>query len=79
MSQDLRKLFGKEREQKFTMKKGHEDRFMERLNASFPKQRTRIVPNWSIAAAHLWRFEEGKVVAFIEVFDSAKAAAAAAG
>ncbi len=51
MSQDLRKLFGKEREQKFAMKKGHEDRFMERLNASFPKQRTRIVPNWSIAAA----------------------------
>ena len=51
MSQDLRKLLGKERERKFNMKKGHEDRFMERLNESFPKQRTRIIPNWSIAAA----------------------------
>lgn len=29
--------------------------------------------------SHLWRFEDGKVVEFTEVFDSAKAAAAASG
>lgn len=51
MSQDLRKLLGKEKERKFTMKEGHEERFMERLDESFPKQKNRSIPNWSIAAA----------------------------
>ena len=51
MSQDLRKLFDKEREQKYRMKEGHEERFMELLDESMPVRKKRLLPNWSIAAS----------------------------
>ncbi|MGI9545736.1 MAG: hypothetical protein ACR2MM_00760 [Flavobacteriaceae bacterium] len=51
MSQDLRKLLKKERERKFRMKEGHEDRFMERLDVSMPRQHKSFLPYWGIAAS----------------------------
>ncbi len=36
MEQDLRKLFETEREKKFQLKEGHEDRFMDRLENEMP-------------------------------------------
>ena len=51
MSQDLRKLFDKEREHKYRMKEGHEERFMELLDESLPVQKSRFFRNWSIAAS----------------------------
>ena len=51
MSQDLRELFDKERTQRYQMKEGHEDRFMELLDESMPVRRKRFIPNWSIAAS----------------------------
>ncbi|MFS4467402.1 hypothetical protein [Maribacter sp. 2210JD10-5] len=37
MGQDLREMFKKEREQKFHLKKGHEARFLEKLEEDLPK------------------------------------------
>ena len=51
MSQDLRELFDKEREQKYRMKEGHEERFMGMLEESMPVRKKRILPIWSIAAS----------------------------
>ena len=51
MSQDLRELFDKERSQKYHMKEGHEERFMELLDESMPVRKKRFIPNWSIAAS----------------------------
>lgn len=41
MSQDLRNLFEKERQQAPPMPDGHEARFLERLNAEFPRKRNK--------------------------------------
>ncbi|TMU57174.1 hypothetical protein [Flagellimonas algicola] len=39
MAQDLRKMFEKEREQKtYSMKKGHEDRFLSKLEQEIPEE-----------------------------------------
>ena len=51
MSQDLRELFDKQREQKYRMKPGHEDRFMDLLDESMPVRKKRFFPNWGIAAS----------------------------
>ena len=51
MSQDLRELFDKEREQKYRMKEGHEERFMGMLEESMPVRKKRMLPIWSIAAS----------------------------
>ena len=51
MSQDLRKLFDKEREYKYRMKEGHEERFREMLDESMPVRKSRFFRNWSIAAS----------------------------
>ncbi|MCX2720445.1 hypothetical protein [Lentiprolixibacter aurantiacus] len=54
MEQDLRKLFETERDKKFQLKEGHEDRFMERLDREMPpSQRTSRVWVLSIAATVL--------------------------
>lgn len=53
MSQDLRKLLEKEKERKYSMKKGHEARFMERLDAALPRKRKNLTVQWSIAATVL--------------------------
>ncbi|MCW5515921.1 hypothetical protein [Muriicola sp. Z0-33] len=39
MAQDLRELFKKDKEKQYMMKEGHEKRFEELLNSSFPKKR----------------------------------------
>ncbi|WP_394749806.1 hypothetical protein [Spongiimicrobium salis] len=39
MGQDLREMFGKEKETNFSMKEGHEARFMDRLDADLPVQK----------------------------------------
>ncbi len=51
MSQDLRNLLKKEREQSYSMKKGHEERFMKLLDESFPRERNRSFRTWTIAAS----------------------------
>ncbi len=53
MSQDLRKLFQEERDRKFKMKEGHEERFEALLNQSLPKRRNKGIQRWSIAAGIL--------------------------
>ena len=53
MSQDLRKLFQEERDRKFKMKEGHEERFEALLNQSFPKKQNKGIQRWSIAAGIL--------------------------
>ncbi|WP_339628100.1 hypothetical protein [uncultured Maribacter sp.] len=45
MEQDLREMFNKEeREQKFTINNGHEERFLEKLQQSLPEDKK---PNWA--------------------------------
>ncbi|TAI49371.1 hypothetical protein [Flagellimonas allohymeniacidonis] len=53
MAQDLRELFAKEREEKkYVMKKGHEKRFMSKLEEGLPKKEKRNnFFRWSIAAS----------------------------
>lgn len=50
MKQDLRDLFEKERKQRFRMKEGHEQRFLDLLNKELPNEKKRIFPIWAIAA-----------------------------
>ncbi len=50
MKQDLRDLFEKERKQRFRMKEGHEQRFLDLLNKELPNEKKRIFPIWTIAA-----------------------------
>ena len=51
MSQDLRELFDKERKQKYQMKEGHEERFMDMLDEAMPVRKKSFIPIWSIAAS----------------------------
>lgn len=51
MSQDLRKIFEEDRKQRFLMKEGHEDRFLDKLEEAIPDKRKRNWPVWSIAAS----------------------------
>ena len=52
MAQDLRELFEKERnERKFSMKSGHEDRFMDKLEKELPAEQKRNYPFWFSVAA----------------------------
>ena len=51
MSQDLRKLFDKEREHKYRMKAGHEGRFTDLLDETMPVRKRHFFRNWSIAAS----------------------------
>lgn len=54
MAQDLKKLFDKERkEQRFKMKQGHEDRFLDKLEAALPKDKQPISfwNTWRVAAS----------------------------
>ena len=53
MSQDLRKLFKEERDRKFKLKEGHEQRFETLLNESLPRKKTHSFYRWSIAASFL--------------------------
>ena len=53
MSQDLRELFQEERERKFKLKDGHEERFGALLDKSFPKRKKNSIQLWSIAASIL--------------------------
>lgn len=51
MSQDLRELFEKDREQEFSMPEGHEARFETRLGEAFDRKRVRPYFWMSIAAS----------------------------
>ncbi|WP_339838477.1 hypothetical protein [uncultured Maribacter sp.] len=52
MEQDLREMFNKEREgQKFTIKNGHEERFLEKLQQSMPEHKRRSWAWFKIAAS----------------------------
>ena len=51
MSQDLRKIFEEDRKQRFLMKEGHEDRFLEKLEEAIPDKPKSNWPVWSIAAS----------------------------
>lgn len=51
MSQDLRKIFEKERAKKFRLKDGHETRFAQKLEESMPVKRNSSWALWSIAAS----------------------------
>lgn len=52
MAQDLRDLFEEERNKKtFTMPKGHEDRFLERLESELPIEKIRSNTHWWRIAA----------------------------
>jgi len=54
MQQDLRDLFKKEREkQNITIKKGHQSRFLERLEEELPQKKEQRFFNYKIAAAVL--------------------------
>ncbi|MBT8184740.1 MAG: hypothetical protein KJN76_07855 [Eudoraea sp.] len=53
MAQDLRELFKKEKEKKFEMKEGHEQRFEKLLESSFPEKRNFIYPVLKVAATVL--------------------------
>ena len=53
MGQDLRKLFKKEREKQYSMKKGHEMRFEKLLDAKMPEKRTFSFAFLKVAAAIL--------------------------
>ncbi len=63
MEQDLRKLFETERDKKFHLKKGHEARFMERLEREMPPaQSNSRVWIFSIAATVLVLISVGLLV-----------------
>ena len=51
MSQDLRKLFEEDRERKYRMKEGHEERFLQKLDTALPAKPRRNRTLWSIAAS----------------------------
>ena len=51
MSQDLRSLFKTDREKEYQMPEGHENRFRERLQESFPKKRKSSYSWMGIAAS----------------------------
>lgn len=52
MEQDLRKLFEAERKKRFSMKEGHEERFLQKLEDELPNPRSSRFPIiWSIAAS----------------------------
>ncbi|PRX54126.1 hypothetical protein [Flagellimonas meridianipacifica] len=54
MAQDLKKLFEKERkERKYSMKSGHEDRFMDRLDKELPLNTKRNYRFWFSMAASI--------------------------
>ena len=51
MSQDLRELFKREKQHKYRMKTGHEDRFLELLDENFPRQKKSYRFYWAVAAS----------------------------
>lgn len=53
MGQDLRELFKKEREKNHLMKRGHENRFEDRLAREFPSKKKSLFSRMKIAASIL--------------------------
>lgn len=53
MGQDLRELFKKEKEKRYVLKEGHEQRFEELLDTSFPKKSSSSFTFLKIAASVL--------------------------
>ncbi len=52
MAQDLKKLFGiREMEQTESLPKGHETRFLKRLDEAFPEPSKKHIFNWRVAAS----------------------------
>jgi hypothetical protein len=51
MAQDLRDMFKKEQEKKYVLNKGHEARFMDKLNMAFPQEERKIFGWGKMAAA----------------------------
>ncbi|WP_299163739.1 hypothetical protein [uncultured Eudoraea sp.] len=59
MAQDLRELFKKENDKKHLMKKGHEERFLQRLDKELPQARRSTFYFIKIAASILVLFSLG--------------------
>lgn len=53
MAQDLRELFKNSGEQRQPMKKGHRDRFLQRLEAHLPRNKKNHRLHWAVAAGVL--------------------------
>jgi len=51
MGQDLRDLFKEERKQKFSLKEGHEARFLEKLDDTIPIKKKSSIQLWYVAAS----------------------------
>ncbi len=51
MGQDLRDLFNEERKQKFSLKEGHEARFLEKLDDVLPIKKKSSIHLWYVAAS----------------------------
>ncbi|MFX0558188.1 hypothetical protein ACOCEA_15405 [Maribacter sp. CXY002] len=51
MGQDLRELFKEEQKQKFSLKQGHEDRFLQKLNDAMPIKKKGLNTIWYAAAS----------------------------
>lgn len=51
MGQDLRDLFKEERKQKFSLKQGHEARFLKKLDDSLPVKKKSSIQLWYVAAS----------------------------
>jgi len=51
MGQDLRDLFKEERKQKFSLKEGHEARFLEKLDDTLPIKKKSSIQLWYVAAS----------------------------
>ncbi|MEM7379920.1 MAG: hypothetical protein AAF361_01835 [Bacteroidota bacterium] len=70
MAQDLRELFKKEKDKKFPMKSGHEERFMERLDSALPQKRKVSYLFLKIAASLILLISLGIFTYYQTVFDS---------
>jgi hypothetical protein len=65
MSQDLRKLFTQEKEERFIMKAGHEERFMDLLDKELPKSKSSYMYFFKIAASMLVLISAG-IFAYVQ-------------
>ncbi len=69
MAQDLRELFKKEKDKKFPMKSGHEERFLERLDTAIPQKRKVSYLFLKIAASLILLISLGAITYYQTVFD----------
>ncbi|NAS11305.1 hypothetical protein [Poritiphilus flavus] len=69
MAQDLRELFKKEKDKKFPMKSGHEERFLERLDSALPQKKKASYFFLKVAASFIVLISLGVFTYYQTIFD----------